>query len=79
MLNMMRQPGFAYTHAAENLMRHLIETQAIESYSITPSLVMQTRDSPSDLVDGTGSTWKESLQDSTLDRVASCDTTILPC
>lgn len=69
-LNFMRHPGLAYMHAGDNLIRHLVETQTLESYSITPSLVIQTRDNPSDLVSGSnGTAWRETLQDSALARI----------
>lgn len=53
-------------HAVQHFNHHKI----LNIYSIEPAVVIQTKDTVSDIVDGTGGAQDEWLADSTMERVA---------
>lgn len=61
--------GFAYGRALDQAFVHLIQDRRISAFSIVPSVVVQTKESPSDITDGNGSSWRDTLRDSGLQRL----------
>lgn len=65
----LRQPSFAYGRALDQAIVHLIQTDRIKSFSVYPSVVIQTKDVASDIFPGNGSRWKDTLVDSALSKI----------
>jgi len=59
-------PGFAYGRALDQAFARLIRGRRIRAFSIVPSVVVQTKDTPSDIMGGNGSTWRSGLVSSAL-------------
>ena len=72
-LDLLRRPNFAFSRALDQALSYLIQKKVIESYSFVPSLVVQTKNSVSDIWGGTayGSSWRENLTHSTRLRLDS--------
>ncbi|KDQ17567.1 hypothetical protein BOTBODRAFT_29737 [Botryobasidium botryosum FD-172 SS1] len=62
----LRTPSFAYSRALDQAIVHLIHTDHIKSFSVYPSVVIQTKDVASDILSGNGSNWRDTLMDSAL-------------
>lgn len=62
----LRYPPFAYSRAVDQAISWLIETGKINSYTVVPSLVIQTKEDKSDISPGTGGGWPERLADGIL-------------
>ena len=60
---------FAYCRALDQALVRLIQGGRLQAFSIVPSLVVQTKDSPSDIMHGNGSRWRDELVDSALGRM----------
>jgi len=60
---------FAYGRALDQALVRLIQGRRLQAFSIVPSLIVQTKDSPSDIMRGNGSSWKDELVDSALGRM----------
>jgi len=62
--------SFAYGRALDQAFVRLIQGRRISAFSIVPSVVVQTKESPSDIAPGgNGSAWRDVLRDSTLTRL----------
>ncbi|KAF8310853.1 hypothetical protein DL93DRAFT_2047873, partial [Clavulina sp. PMI_390] len=59
-------PSFAYGRALDQAFVRLVQGRRISAFSIVPSIVVQTKKSPSDITGGNGSSWRDVLLDSTL-------------
>ena len=55
LLQHLRYPPFAYSRALDRAFSWLIETGRLRAYSVVPSVVVQTKDTPSDVLPGCGS------------------------
>ncbi|KAF8550963.1 hypothetical protein OG21DRAFT_1478333 [Imleria badia] len=55
LLQHLRYPPFAYSRALDRAFSWLIETGRLRAYSVVPSVVVQRKDSPSDILPGSGS------------------------
>lgn len=62
----LRYPPFAYSRAIDQAISRLIEIGKITSYTVVPSLVIQTKEDHSDISPGTGGGWPERLADGVL-------------
>ncbi|KAF9445613.1 hypothetical protein P691DRAFT_632097, partial [Macrolepiota fuliginosa MF-IS2] len=62
----LRYPPFAYSRAVDQAISWLIEIGRINSYTVVPSLVVQTKEDVSDISPGTGGGWTERLLDGVL-------------
>jgi len=62
----LQYPPFAYSRAIDQAIAWLIEIGKIKSYSVVPSLVIQTKMDKSDISPGTGGGWPERLVDGIL-------------
>lgn len=62
--------GFAYGRAFDQALVRLIQGRRISAFSMVPSVIVQTKDGPSDIMPGSnGSAWKDVLNDSALARM----------
>ncbi|KXN83351.1 hypothetical protein AN958_01546 [Leucoagaricus sp. SymC.cos] len=61
LLAYLRYPPFAYSRAVDQAISWLIETGKIKSYTVVPSLIIQTKEDNSDISPGTGGGWPERL------------------
>lgn len=62
----LQYPPFAYSRAIDQAIAWLIEIGKIKSYTVVPSLVIQTKIDKSDISPGTGGGWPERLVDGVL-------------
>lgn len=58
---MLRYPPFAYSRALDQAIAWLVKSGQLRSYSLVPSIVVQMKVDQSDIFEGTGSSWKDSL------------------
>lgn len=68
----LQNPWSSYSTAVDLLLPTLLSHHALPAYStfsLQPPLVIQRKDSPSDLQKGSGSKWRGALGDSTWERV----------
>ncbi|KZT61847.1 hypothetical protein CALCODRAFT_427186 [Calocera cornea HHB12733] len=65
----LRAPAFAYSRPLDQAYAYLIQRKRIKAFSFHPSIVIQTKDMASDIFPGNGSSWRESLADSTMERI----------
>ena len=66
----MSEPWSAYQAPVDNAIPTLMKTGDLtQAFSVDPPLIIQSKDSPSDIQPGTGSSWRGLLSDSTLDRI----------
>ena len=62
--------SFAYGRALDQAFVRLIQGRRISAFSIIPSVVVQTKESPSDITPGgNGSSWRDVVRDSALTRL----------
>jgi GR25 family glycosyltransferase involved in LPS biosynthesis len=78
LLGLLRKPVFAFSRALDQALVHLIQEKEIEAYSFVPSLVVQTKNSISDIwhgntTDGFGSSWRERLARSTRRKIGGLE------
>ncbi|KAH9891173.1 hypothetical protein C8Q73DRAFT_651289 [Cubamyces lactineus] len=62
-------PPFAYSRALDQAIAWLVQSKRLKAFSLVPSLIVQHKESSSDILhgsDGTGSGWKEHLEDGVL-------------
>ncbi|TFK28407.1 hypothetical protein FA15DRAFT_753526 [Coprinopsis marcescibilis] len=57
----LRHPLFAYSRAIDQAFSWLVESGRLKSFSVVPSLVVQRKVRKSDVMNGVGSAWRESL------------------
>lgn len=69
MLSLLQDPWSAYQAPIDVAIPTLYEAGLINSYSVDPPLILQAKDSLSDIQSGIGSKWRGLLADSTLDRI----------
>lgn len=71
LLRHLRSPRFAFSRAIDQAFAFLIENGRINAYSFAPSVVVQTKQSVSDVWagGGKGSGYKAKLEDSAIDRI----------
>lgn len=58
----------AYSRPLDAAYLELIQSNQLNAYSVYPSVIVQTKDSPSDIFPGNGSRWRDVLQNSALAR-----------
>ena len=68
-LSALADPWIAYQGAVDTAVAALVGRSALYSFSIEPSLIVQTKDVTSDIQAGIGSEWRGVLADSTLERI----------
>lgn len=68
-LSALADPWIAYQGAVDTAVAALVGRSALYSFSIEPSLIVQTKDVTSDIQTGIGSEWRGVLADSTLERI----------
>jgi hypothetical protein len=81
LLKLLKLPIFAYSRALDQALAHLVQSGRMKAYSYTPSLVIQTKETGSDVWGATststedqfGSNWREFLADSALQRIRKLD------
>lgn len=61
--------AFAYGRALDQAIVRLIKGRRIRAFSVVPSVVVQTKDGPSDITSGNGSAWRDVLVDSVLAKI----------
>ncbi|CAE7151318.1 unnamed protein product [Rhizoctonia solani] len=69
LVRFLRSELFAYSRPIDHTFINLGERELIKIYSVLPTVVLQTKDNPSDIVPGTGGLKTEFLVDSVLERV----------
>jgi hypothetical protein len=57
----LRHPPFAYSRAIDQALMWLVRSGRLKSYSVVPSVVVQRKVGESDILNGAGSEWKETL------------------
>ncbi|EJT99078.1 hypothetical protein DACRYDRAFT_82988 [Dacryopinax primogenitus] len=65
----LRAPAFAYSRALDQAYVYLIQRKRIKAFSFYPSIAIQTKDLSSDIFPGNGSSWRDLLADSTMERI----------
>jgi hypothetical protein len=68
-LGLLSDPWVAYQAPVDVTIPTLAQTGRLVPYSVEPPLIIQSKDSPSDIQPGTGSTWRGLLADSTMERI----------
>ncbi|KAF9561536.1 hypothetical protein CPC08DRAFT_688902 [Agrocybe pediades] len=64
----LRYPLFAYSRAIDQAFAWLVESGRLKGFSVVPSLIIQRKVTPSDvLIGGVGSKWKDSLRNGVFD------------
>lgn len=61
----------AYSRPLDTAYLELIQSNRLNAYSVYPSVIIQTKDTASDIFPGNGSRWKDVLQNSALARADS--------
>ncbi|GAA5905599.1 uncharacterized protein JCM6883_005383 [Sporobolomyces salmoneus] len=69
LLSYLSSPWLAYQSAVDLAIPTLIHFDLINSFTVTPPLIVQRKDGKSDLRKGKGSSWRGLLRDSTWERV----------
>jgi hypothetical protein len=57
----LRHPPFAYSRAIDQALMWLVQSGRLKSFSVVPSVVVQRKVGESDILNGAGSEWKETL------------------
>ncbi|KEI41399.1 uncharacterized protein L969DRAFT_85170 [Mixia osmundae IAM 14324] len=78
LLRQMSDPWLAYQLPVDTAVSTFIRAGALEAYSIEPPIIIQSKDTPSDIQPGLGSPWSGLLQDSTIERIWRHDGLIVP-
>ncbi|CAE6521977.1 unnamed protein product [Rhizoctonia solani] len=65
----LRTPLFAFSRPIDHAIQHFNHHKILNIYSVEPAVVIQTKNTVSDIVDGTGGVQTEWLADSALQRV----------
>ncbi|KAL5640667.1 hypothetical protein ACGC1H_001226 [Rhizoctonia solani] len=66
LVQLLRDPSVAYGRPLDAAFLDLIQSHLLNAYSVHPSVVIQTKDTPSDIFPGNGSRWRDVLQMSAL-------------
>lgn len=69
LLHHLFDPFTAYQAPIDTSIPTLISKSKINSFSVEPPLIIQRKDSPSDIRERAGSRWKGLLRDSTVERI----------
>jgi len=69
LLRILRDPWTAYQTPIDTAVPTLTRIEAINAYSVDPGIIIQSKDTPSDIQPGKGSKWRGMLADSTMDRI----------
>ncbi|KZT38747.1 hypothetical protein SISSUDRAFT_1033120 [Sistotremastrum suecicum HHB10207 ss-3] len=64
-----RSPDLAYSRPVDHVIKDLTLQRRLKTFSVYPQIVIQTKESISDVVGDRGIGWKEALLDSTLERI----------
>ncbi|KAG9127376.1 hypothetical protein FRC07_014540 [Ceratobasidium sp. 392] len=70
MIRYLRTPLFAFSRPIDHAFQHFNWHKILNVYSVEPAVVIQTKDTLSDIVSGTGGEQDEWLADSAMERVA---------
>ncbi|KAI0321465.1 glycosyltransferase family 25-domain-containing protein [Amylostereum chailletii] len=62
----LRHPPFAYSRAIDQALSWLVKSDRLHAFSVVPPIIVQRKVGKSDLVEGTGSSWKDHLYDPVL-------------
>ncbi|CUA77768.1 hypothetical protein RSOLAG22IIIB_06775 [Rhizoctonia solani] len=62
LVQLLRDPSVAYGRPLDAAFLDLIQSNLLNAYSVHPSIVIQTKDTPSDIFPGNGSRWRDVLQ-----------------
>lgn len=62
-------PLFAYSRALDVAIAWLVQNKRLKAFSVVPSIVVQRKLLPSDLEQGVGSKWKDTLRQGVLDSL----------
>ncbi|KAG8763907.1 hypothetical protein FRC11_009429 [Ceratobasidium sp. 423] len=66
LVQLLRDPSVAYGRPLDAALLDLIQSGLVNAYSVHPSVIIQTKDTPSDIFPGNGSRWRDTLQRSAL-------------
>jgi hypothetical protein len=69
LLGLLSDPWVAYQAAVDTVIPTYIGRDAVAAFSIEPPLIIQSKDTPSDIQQGVGSAWRGVLADSTMERI----------
>jgi GR25 family glycosyltransferase involved in LPS biosynthesis len=69
LLRLLSDPWVAYQAAIDTIIPTYIGRDAIAAFSVEPPLIIQSKDTPSDIQQGVGSPWRGVLADSTMERI----------
>lgn len=69
LVHLLRDPFIAYSRPLDTAFLELIQSNRLNAYSVHPSVIIQTKDTPSDIFPGNGSRWRDVLQKSALESV----------
>ncbi|KAF8741334.1 hypothetical protein RHS02_03478, partial [Rhizoctonia solani] len=62
LVELLREPSVAYSRPLDTAFLDLIRSNLVNAYSVHPSVVIQTKNTPSDIFPGNGSRWRDILQ-----------------
>ncbi|KAG8767647.1 hypothetical protein FRC12_006128 [Ceratobasidium sp. 428] len=65
-VNLLRHPYVAYSRPLDAAILELVRSKKLNAYSVYPSVVIQTKDTSSDIFPGNGSSWRDVLEHSAL-------------
>ncbi|QRV76825.1 glycosyltransferase family 25 protein [Ceratobasidium sp. AG-Ba] len=68
-LDFLQRPYMAYSRPVDAAILELIRSKELNAYSVYPSVIIQTKDTSSDIFPGNGSRWRDVLQNSALGLV----------
>ena len=65
----LRHPPFAYSRAIDQALAWLVRSGRLRAFSVVPPVVVQRKDSSSDVMPGRGSEWRQGLENGVLDSM----------
>lgn len=68
-LRILRDPWIAFQTPIDTAIPTFIRMEVLKAFSLDPSIIIQSKDTPSDIQPGIGSLWRGTLADSTMERI----------
>ncbi|KAH7330704.1 hypothetical protein B0J17DRAFT_722387 [Rhizoctonia solani] len=62
LVQLLRDPSVAYGRPLDAAFLDLVQSNLVNAYSVHPSVIIQTKDTPSDIFPGNGSRWRDVLE-----------------
>lgn len=77
LLDLMNSPWSAYQSAIDLMLARLVREKKVSAFVVEPPLVVQSKKFGGSIQPGKGNAWKGLLMDSTLDRIARSEGSVL--